>query len=206
VTLRQVQDRDDGVRGLFPLAIANPARCVECDSGVGGEQPIGPDATRPIETTRLEIGRVKHDGVFVGFGLAGNLAKYDVVAAQGRKNQCGTPLRLGQVGEWKMQDYDVPSYKSAQAASSSGESQSFLREDSASRAGAAASAFPHLREWMKPSRASRSFSGTLSNSRAMISFLLIRFPRLHVTGSIAAAVQPPASWWAKSVWQFRSVP
>jgi len=125
--LRLVQDRDDGVRGLLQLAIANPACCVECDSGIGGEKPIGPDATRPIQTTRLEIGRVKHDGVLVGFGLAGNLAKYDVVAAQGRKNQCGTPLRLGQAGEWKMQDYDVPSYKSAQAASSSGESQTRRR-------------------------------------------------------------------------------
>ena len=90
-----VQDRDDGVRGFFQFAVANPARCVECDSGIGGEQPIGPDATRPIETTRLEIGRVKHDGVFVGLGLAGNLAKYDVVAAQGRKNQCRAPLRPG---------------------------------------------------------------------------------------------------------------
>jgi hypothetical protein len=44
-----------------------------------------------------------------------------------------------------------------------------------------------LREWMKPSRASRSFSGTLANSRAMISVLLIRFPRLQIAGSIAAA-------------------
>ena len=48
------------------------------------------------------MGRVKHDGVFVGLGLAGNLAKYDVVTAQSRKNQCGTPLRLGEIGEWKV--------------------------------------------------------------------------------------------------------
>src|SRR5471030_1947073 len=169
-----VQDRDDGIRGLFQLAIANPACCVECDSGIGGEQPIGPDATWPIQATRLEIGCVKHDRVFVGFGLAGNLAKYDVLTAQGGKNQCGAPLRLGQVGEWKMQDYDVPAYKSAQAASSSGESQSFIREDSARRAGAASTAFPDLREWMKPSKASNSFS-----------FLLICSPRLNFSGSMS---------------------
>src|ERR1035437_11177605 len=52
-----------------------------------------------------------------------------VVTAQGRKNQCATPLRLGQAGEWKMQDYDAPSYKSAQAACSPGESQSSRSEE-----------------------------------------------------------------------------
>src|SRR5450432_1850688 len=88
--------------------------------------------------------------------LASDLAKYDVVTARGREHQCRTPLRLGQVGEWKMQDYDVPCYKSAQASSSSGESQSFIKEDSARRAGAASSAFLDLRDWMKPSSASKS--------------------------------------------------
>jgi hypothetical protein len=86
--------------------------------------------------------------------LAGDLAKDDVVTAQGRKEQCGSALRLGQVGEWKVQNYDVAFYKSAQASSSSGESQSFIREDSASNAGAESSARLNLREWMKLSKVS----------------------------------------------------
>ena len=43
--------------------------------------------------------------VFVGFCLAGNLAKYHIVTAQRRENQRRTPLRLGQVRERKIQDY-----------------------------------------------------------------------------------------------------
>jgi len=124
-----IQDCDDGVHCFFQLAIVNPSRCMKHDLGIGGEQSIGPDATWPVQTTRREIGRLKRNGVYVEFGLAGNLAKYQVVTAQGRENQCGTPLRLRQVREWKMQDYYIAFYKSCQAASSSGESQSFINED-----------------------------------------------------------------------------
>jgi hypothetical protein len=73
--LLRAEDRDDGVRGLSPLAIANPARRVERDSAVGSEQSIRPDATRPIQTARLEIGRVERNRVLVEIGLAGNLAE-----------------------------------------------------------------------------------------------------------------------------------
>ncbi|HMC60790.1 MAG TPA: hypothetical protein VKJ01_16490 [Candidatus Solibacter sp.] len=65
-----VHDRNDGVYRFSQFAAANPARRVEYDSEIGSEQPIGPDATWPIQTTRLKIGRVKGYGVFVRFGLA----------------------------------------------------------------------------------------------------------------------------------------
>ena len=135
-SLRPAQDRNDGAGGLVHLAVTNAACCVKYDPGIGGEQSIGPNAAWLIQPTVGEICRFKPDGVFVGLGLAGNLAKDDVVTAEGRKDQCRGAFRLGQVGEWKLQDYNVASYKSAQAPSSSGESQSFIREDSASNAGA----------------------------------------------------------------------
>jgi len=93
--LRLVQYRVDRFHGLLQLPIANSPCCVQYDFGIGGEKPIGPNATWLIQTTGVEIGCAKHDGVFVEFGLAGNLAKYDVVTTQRRKNQGGTPLRLG---------------------------------------------------------------------------------------------------------------
>ena len=73
--LLRVEDRDDGVRGLSQLAVANAARHVECDSGIGSEQPIRPDATGSIQAARLEIGRVERNRVLVEIGLAGNLAQ-----------------------------------------------------------------------------------------------------------------------------------
>src|SRR6266516_4629343 len=79
------------------------------------------------------------------------------------RTSAGRRLVWEEVGEWKVQDDDVSSYKSAQAASSSGESQSFIKEDSAKRVGAASSAFLDLREWMT-SKVSKSFSCTPSNS------------------------------------------
>ena len=56
-----IQDRDDGSRGFFQFATTNPAGCVEYDPGIGGEQPIGPNATWLIEATGIEIGGFKRD-------------------------------------------------------------------------------------------------------------------------------------------------
>src|SRR5450631_4161501 len=52
--LMQRQDSDYGTRGLLQLPGANTARCIQYDPGIGGEQPIGPNATRMIQAARIE--------------------------------------------------------------------------------------------------------------------------------------------------------
>ena len=77
--------------------------------------------------------------------MARDLAQNYVVAQWRRNYQCGPPLGLAEIAEREVQDYDVALYKSAQAESSSGLSQSFAREVSAASTGVAASEFIWVR-------------------------------------------------------------
>src|SRR5689334_5234030 len=79
------------------------------------------------------------NGVFVVPGLAGNLAQDQIVALDRRENQRRPSLRLAEIGEGKVDDDDAALYKLAQAASSSGASQSFASADSAAMVGTDAS-------------------------------------------------------------------
>ncbi len=112
----------------------------EDDPFISREEPIGPDSAALIQATRCEIGSFKCNGIGVGPRLAGDLAEDRVVTGQRCQNQCGAPLRLAEVGEREVEDYDIALYKLAQAASSSGVSQSLASADSAASVGTAFSA------------------------------------------------------------------
>ena len=71
--------------------------------------------------------------------LACDLAQNHIVALERCDNQRRPPFRLAQIGEGEVDNDDVALYKLAQAASSSGASQSFASADSAAMVGTDAS-------------------------------------------------------------------
>lgn len=137
---------------------------VNDDAGVGSKQTTGAYTAALAEPAAYEIGIVESHGIAILASLAGDLAENEIVAPQCRQHQGGTPLGLAEVRERKVQDDDVALYKLAQAASSSGESQSFASEDSAANAGMDASACSSVSVWRNSSRRSRSVSDSLSSS------------------------------------------
>src|ERR1017187_4566868 len=101
------------------------------------------------------------------------MTQNQVIARERGNHQGRAPLRLRDVREGKVEDDNIASYKLAQAASSSGVSQSFAREDSAAAAGMAASAWASARDRKNAISLSRSCSGRRSSSWAMNSRLLM---------------------------------
>jgi hypothetical protein len=82
----------------------------------------------------------EQDGVGIGLRLARDLTKDHVITLEIRQYQRRPPLRLAEVGKGEVEDYDIALYKLAQAASSSGVSQSLASADSAASFGTAATA------------------------------------------------------------------
>jgi hypothetical protein len=146
---------------------------VNDDSRIGGEQAIGADPAALVEPAGEEIGVIEANRVFIGSRLAGDLAQDHIVAVEAGNHKRWPPLGVAQVGEGEVENYNVTSYKLAQASSSSGVSQSFASDDSAASAGTAFSACASLRECKNASNLSRSCSVTRFNSRTISSFLLI---------------------------------
>ena len=117
------------------------------------------------------------------FLLDSDLAQNHVIALQRGEDQGWSPLRLTEAGEWKVQDDDVALYKSPQAESSSGLSQSLAREVSAASTGTAASECASLMARRNARSLSRSRSGKRSSSRVISSrlpILPIWYGRLNV--------------------------
>jgi len=137
---------------------------VNDDAGACRKQSSGSDAADLAEPAAYKVAGIEWYGIAILASLAGDLAENKIVALQCRQYQGGTPLGLAEVREREVQDDDVALYKLAQAASSSGESQSFASEDSAANAGMDASACSSVSLWRKSSRRSRSVSDSHSSS------------------------------------------
>jgi hypothetical protein len=71
--------------------------------------------------------------------------------------------RTAEIGEREIENYKVARYKWDQAAPSSGESQSLLKEDSTVNAGSASLAWASFKPFRNASNLSRSRSGTRSS-------------------------------------------
>jgi len=135
------------------------AGTVDDDAGIRREQPIRANPAALVEAARDEVTAIEPNRVLVGSGLAGDLAQDDVVAFERSDDQRWPSLGVAEVREGEVEDYNITSYKLAQAASSSGASQSLAREDSAASAGMAASACVSLSARMYASSLSTSCSG-----------------------------------------------
>ena len=148
---------------------------IDDNARVGGEPPIGTNAAALVESTRDKVGAVEPDRVFIGSRLSGDLTQDDVVAFERRDRQGRPALGLAEVREGKVENDNVVSYKLAQAASSSGVSQSLASDDSAASAGTRLSAWVSLSDRRNARSLSRSCSGMRSNSLTISSRLLIAF-------------------------------
>lgn len=153
-----------GLVDFLQLRGAHLTGSVNDDAGVGRKQSAGADAAALAEPAAYEVGGVKLHGITIIASLTCDLAKNEIVTLQCSKHQRRTPLGLAEVREMKIQDDDVALYKLAQAASSSGESQSFVSEDSAANAGMDASACSSASVRRNSSRRSRSVSDNLPSS------------------------------------------
>ena len=100
-----------------------------------------------------------------------SLAQDHIVALERGDHQSRPSLCRAEVGE--VEDYNIAFYKWAQAESSSGASESFAKAASAASVGIDASTCGSLSARRNASSLSRSCSGMWSNSRAIISRLLI---------------------------------
>lgn len=158
------ENSDEPFVSVLELRRADAPGSVNDDTGVCGEQPIRAYSTVLIEAAADEVGYVETNGILILASLAGDLAKNQVMTPQSREDQRGTPFGLAEVREREVDDNDVALYKLAQAASSSGASQSFVSEDSAAKAGMDASDCSSESVWRNCSKRSRSFSDSLSNS------------------------------------------
>jgi hypothetical protein len=59
-----VQNGDDAIRNFPRFCIANVTCRAEDNSGIGGEEPIGADATGPVQAAGVEVGNVRRDGEY----------------------------------------------------------------------------------------------------------------------------------------------
>lgn len=111
--LQPLQDADEAVNDPIQRCIGNMPSTVADDPFVRREKPVRTNSAALVESAQREIGTFKGDGVRVEFRLAGDLAKNNVITLHGREHRGRAPLRLPKVGEREVQNYDVPSYKSA---------------------------------------------------------------------------------------------
>src|ERR1035441_3754811 len=132
---------------------------VNDDSRIGGECPMRTNPAALVEPTQDKINVIQANRVLTGSRLAGDLAKDDIVTLERGDHQCRPSLCLAEVREREVEDYNITSYKLAQAASSSGVSQSLASDDSAASAGTALSMRASLSCRRKASKWSRSCSG-----------------------------------------------
>ena len=168
------QDCDKTVRDLVHFRLGNVPGAVRDNRFIRREQSVGADSTALIQPTRCEISLLERDGVGIVLRLARDLTKDYIITLRSREHQRWPALRLAEVGKREVEDDDIAPHKLAQAASSSGVSQSLARADSAANVGNMASVCASLRDRKNERSLSRSCSGRRSNSRAMSSRLLIR--------------------------------
>lgn len=149
---------------FLQLRGAHLAGSIDDDVGIRCKQSTGAYTAALAEPAGYEVCSVESHGITILASLTGDLAKNEIVALQCGEYQRRTPLGLAEVREGEIQDNDVALYKLAQAASSSGDSQSFASEDSAANAGMDASACSSASVRRNSSRRSRSVSDNLPSS------------------------------------------
>jgi hypothetical protein len=153
------------------------AGAIDDDPRIDGEQPVRPDAATLVQPASYEVGRVEPDGVSVFPRLAGGLSEDQIVTLECCENQRPAALGLTQVRKRKVEDRDITLYKLAQAASSSGASQSLAKAVSAASVGTDASAWSSAR--VRKNANSRSRSG--SESRVISWAMSSRLVMTHLT-------------------------
>ena len=139
-SLRLLHDSDHAVNDLVQFCVGYMVGTVRDDRLVRRKEPVRPNPTALVETAGREIGLLERNGVGIESGLTRDLTENHIVTFRNRDYQGRPPLRLAQIGKREAEDYDVTPYKLAQAASSSGVSQSLANADSAASAGITASA------------------------------------------------------------------
>ncbi len=181
------QDADQPVPSLFQLRRTDLPGAVNNNVRVGGEQPVGTDAAALVGDPRSRSQRprvVRSSGP-----LAPDWAKNQIIALQGSEDQCRPASGLAEIREGEVEDDNVAAYKLAQAASSSGESQSFANEDSAANGGTEEPACSSDSVCRKASRRLRSCSERRSSFWAMSSRLLMSWSTSYLTVSGSRQIQ-----------------
>ncbi len=128
-----LEQRDNGRNRSLNLIWLQPADAVQDYGLIRREQPIRPDVTRLAEVALFKVIVGDQDGNPVTHGLARDLSQEKIVSTKVCQHQSGSSFRLREIREGERDYYDVTSYKSRQAASSSGLSQSFAKEASLRR-------------------------------------------------------------------------
>ena len=146
---------------------------VDDDARICSEQPIGANSAALVQPAEGEIDVNQSNLILIGSRLACDLTEDYIVAFESRNNQRRPSLRLADVREREVEDYNIAFYKLAQASSSSGASQPLASEDSATNVGIAVSVCASFRDRRYASNLSRSCSCMKSNSRVINSRLLM---------------------------------
>jgi len=110
--------------------MSNSANAIDDDSAIGSEQSSRANETRLPQRAALNVTIAQRQSPAIIAVNAGDLTEDDIVARQSRKNKSGPPFRLAQVRKGEGHDDDIAFYNFAQAASSSGVSQSLARTSS----------------------------------------------------------------------------
>lgn len=128
------KDRHESVNGFGGLLVGSVPGDVKNYMPIGGEDTVRPYVALLPRRAGVKIGNVQANGLLIPDVSTGDLAEDDIIAAECRENQSRPTPGLGQIREGKRHDDDIALYKSCQASSSSGRSQSLARLRSLARA------------------------------------------------------------------------